>query len=99
MIADSGGMTWDDTPNVCGAAAQAAEAMAEPQDAQPQDAQPMPTPEVADTVGQPLTRPDCDRAGMTWNDTANDVGQNRSCRQVHLSRKKRTRLRPPSSSA
>jgi hypothetical protein len=45
--------------------------MAEPQDAQPQDAQPMPTPEVADTVGQPLTRPDCDRAGMTWNDTAN----------------------------
>jgi lipoprotein-anchoring transpeptidase ErfK/SrfK len=67
----SGGMTWDDTANVCGAAAQAAEAMAEPQDAQPQDAQPMPTPEVADTVGQPLTRPDCDRAGMTWNDTAN----------------------------
>jgi hypothetical protein len=53
----SGGMTWDDTANVCGAAAQAAEAMAEPQDAQPQDAQPMPTPEVADTVGQLLRDP------------------------------------------
>jgi lipoprotein-anchoring transpeptidase ErfK/SrfK len=72
---DRAGMTWDDTANVCGAAAQAAEAMAEPQDAQPQDAQPMPTPEVADTVGQPLTRPDCDSGGMTWDDTANLCGE------------------------
>jgi lipoprotein-anchoring transpeptidase ErfK/SrfK len=72
---DRAGMTWNDGANVCGAASQAAEAMPEPQDAQPQDAQPMSTPEVADTVGQPLTRPDCDRAGMTWNDTVNLCGE------------------------
>ena len=71
---DSGGMTWNDAANVCGVAAQAAEAMSEPQDAQPQDAQPMPTPEVADAVGQPLTRQDCDSGGMTWNDAANVCG-------------------------
>ena len=71
---DSGGMTWNDAANVCGVAAQAAEAMSEPQDAQPQDAQTMPTPEVADAVGQPLTRQDCDSGGMTWNDAANVCG-------------------------
>ena len=71
---DSGGMTWNDAANVCGVAPQAAEAMSEPQDAQPQDAQPMPTPEVADAVGQPLTRQDCDSSGMTWNDAANVCG-------------------------
>ena len=71
---DSGGMTWNDAANVCGVVAQAAEAMSEPQDAQPQDAQPMPTPEVADAVGQPLTRQDCDSSGMTWNDAANVCG-------------------------
>ena len=71
---DSGGMTWNEAANVCGVAAQAAEAMSEPQDAQPQDAQPMPTPEVADAVGQPLTRQDCDSGGMTWNDAANVCG-------------------------
>ena len=62
----SGGMTWDDAVNVCGGAAQAAEAMSEPQDAQP-----TPTPDVADAVGQPLTRADCVSGGMTWNDAAN----------------------------
>jgi lipoprotein-anchoring transpeptidase ErfK/SrfK len=72
---DRAGMIWNDGAIVCGAASQAAEAMPEPQDAQPQDAQPMSTPEVADTVGQPLTRPDCDRAGMTWNDTVNLCGE------------------------
>ena len=71
---DSSGMTWNDAANVCGVAAQAAEAMSEPHDAQPQDAQPMPTPEVADAVGQPLTRHDCDSSGMTWNDAANVCG-------------------------
>ena len=71
---DSGGMTWNDAANVCGVAAQAAEAMSEPQDAQPQDTQPMPTPEVAVAVGQPLTRQDCDSGGMTWNDAANVCG-------------------------
>jgi lipoprotein-anchoring transpeptidase ErfK/SrfK len=72
---DSGGMTWNDAANVCGVAAQAAEQMSEPQDAQPQDAQPMPTPEVADTVGQPLTKHDCDSVGIAWNDTANVCGE------------------------
>jgi hypothetical protein len=71
---DSGGMTWNDAANVCGVAAQAAEAMSEPQDAQPQDAQPMPPPEVTDTAGQPLTREDCDNAGMPWDDTGNVCG-------------------------
>jgi hypothetical protein len=66
-------MTWNDTVNVC-EAAQATEAMSESQDAQPQDAQPMPTPEVADRVGQPLTRHDCYSGGMTWDDTANVCG-------------------------
>jgi lipoprotein-anchoring transpeptidase ErfK/SrfK len=75
---DSGGMTWNEAANVCGVAAQAAEVSepqdAQPQDAQPQDAQPMPTPEVADAVGQPLTRHDCDSGEMTWNDAANVCG-------------------------
>ena len=73
----SNGMTWNDAANVCGVAAQAAEAEsqnAQPQDAQAQDAKLMPMPEVAEAVGQPLTRHDCDKAGMAWNDTANVCG-------------------------
>jgi hypothetical protein len=58
-------MAWNENANVCGKAAQAAKAM------ENQVAQPMPESEVADTVGQPLTRDDCARAGMTWNDGAN----------------------------
>jgi hypothetical protein len=30
--------------------------------------------EAVDTAGQPLTRQDCDKAGMAWNDTANVCG-------------------------
>jgi hypothetical protein len=52
------GMAWNDTANVCGAAAQAAEARPEPEVAQ----LPSPTPEIADAIGQPLTRHDCDSA-------------------------------------
>jgi lipoprotein-anchoring transpeptidase ErfK/SrfK len=63
---DRAGMTWNDAANVCGAASQAAEAMPEPQVAQP-----MPESEMAESLSQPLTRDDCDRAGMTWNDAAN----------------------------
>jgi len=37
---DGAGMTWNDAANVCGAAAQAAEAMAEPQVAQPMPERP-----------------------------------------------------------
>ena len=66
---DSAGMTWNDAANVCGAASQAAEAMPEPEVAQP-----MPESEVADSLSQPLTRLDCDRAGMSWNDAANVCG-------------------------
>ena len=29
---------------------------------------------VADSLSQPLTRLDCDRAGMAWNDGANVCG-------------------------
>jgi hypothetical protein len=63
---DKAGMTWNDGANVCGAASQAAEAMPEPQIAQP-----MRESEVPDGLSQALTRLDCDRAGMTWNDGAN----------------------------
>jgi lipoprotein-anchoring transpeptidase ErfK/SrfK len=63
---DRAGMTWNDGVNVCGAAAQAAEAIPEAEVAQP-----MPESEVADSLSQPLTRLNCDRAGMTWNDGAN----------------------------
>jgi len=59
-------MTWNDAANVCGAAA---EAMPEPQVAQP-----MPESGAADSLSQPPTRLDCDRAGMTWNDAANVCG-------------------------
>jgi lipoprotein-anchoring transpeptidase ErfK/SrfK len=63
---DRAGMTWNDGVNVCGAASQAAEAIPEAEVAQP-----MPESEVADSLSQPLTRFNCDRAGMTWNDAAN----------------------------
>jgi lipoprotein-anchoring transpeptidase ErfK/SrfK len=63
---DKAGMSWDDGANVCGAASQAVEAMPEPQVAQP-----MPESEVADSLSQPLTRLNCDRAGMSWDDGAN----------------------------
>jgi hypothetical protein len=63
---DRAGMTWNDGANVCGAASQAAEAIPEAEVAQP-----MPESGVADSLSQPLTRLNCDRAGMTWNDAAN----------------------------
>ena len=63
---DKAGMGWDDNANVCGTAARAAEAMPEVQVAKP-----TPTSEVADTAGQPLTREDCDKAGMPWDDIGN----------------------------
>jgi hypothetical protein len=59
-------MTWNNGANVCGAAFQAAEATPEPQVAQP-----MPELEVAESLSQPFTRINCDRAGMTWNDAVN----------------------------
>ena len=56
-------MAWNDNANVCEAAPQAAEVMPEVQ------------AEVANTAGQPLTRDDCDTAGMAWNDNANVCGK------------------------
>lgn len=60
------GMAWNDTANVCGEATQAAEARPEAPVAQP-----MRKSEVADTLIQPLTRPECNKAGMTWNEATN----------------------------
>jgi lipoprotein-anchoring transpeptidase ErfK/SrfK len=66
---DKAGMGWNDNANVCGTAAQAAEVMPEVQVAEP-----TPTSEVADIASQPLTRGNCDNAGMAWDDTANVCG-------------------------
>ena len=60
------GMAWDEAANVCGSAAQAAEARPNAQAAQPS-----PPSEVTDGSSQPLTRHECDRTGMAWDDTAN----------------------------
>ena len=38
-------------------------------------AETMPKSETADTLSQPLTRNECDVAGMTWNDKANVCGE------------------------
>ena len=38
-------------------------------------AQPMRKSEMAETLIQPLTRPECDKVGMTWNDTTNVCGE------------------------
>ena len=54
-------MAWDD---VCGAASLAAEPVPEAEGAQT----------VTDPVAQPLTRADCDKAGMAWDDNANVCG-------------------------
>ena len=54
-------MSWDDSANVCGQA--------------PATAKSMPKPQSAESLSQPLTRSDCDQAGMTWNDNANVCGK------------------------
>jgi lipoprotein-anchoring transpeptidase ErfK/SrfK len=63
-------MTWNDAANVCGEVAQAAEAIPEAEVAHA-----MPPSAVTDTFSRPLTRHDCDSAGMTRNDTANVCGK------------------------
>jgi lipoprotein-anchoring transpeptidase ErfK/SrfK len=67
---DKAGMAWNDNANVCGEASQAAEAMLEAEAAKL-----LPESEGADTLIQPLTRHDCDKAGMAWNDNANVCGE------------------------
>ena len=39
------------------------------------DPKTMPKPQVAEILSQPLTRSDCGKAGMTWNDNANVCGE------------------------
>jgi hypothetical protein len=52
----------------------ARQAYAEPASSQP-STRSVAGPEVADRSGQPLTRSDCDKAGMRWNDSANVCGE------------------------
>jgi lipoprotein-anchoring transpeptidase ErfK/SrfK len=63
-------MPWNDNANVCGAASHAAEALPKSDVAEP-----LPKSEKADALFQPLTRSECDKAGMTWNDTTNVCGE------------------------
>lgn len=56
----SAGMTWDDTANVCAAAA-----------AETRPGASALAAEVATSLSQPLTRRQCQEAGMTWDDAAN----------------------------
>jgi lipoprotein-anchoring transpeptidase ErfK/SrfK len=64
------GMVWHDNANVCGAASLAAEALPHEDSANV-----MSTSQTTDGSSQPLTRNQCDKAGMTWNDKANVCGE------------------------
>ena len=70
LSCENAGMAWNDTVNACGEASQTTEVTPEAQVAQP-----MRKSEVADSLIQPLTRPECDKVGMTWNDTTNVCGE------------------------
>ena len=74
---ENAGMARNDTANVCGEASQAAEARSEPQVAHP-----MRKAEGADTLIQPLTRHECDKAAMTWSDTTNVCGEKSEATQT-----------------
>ena len=67
---ENAGMPWNDNSNVCGAASQAAAALPKSDVAEP-----LPKAEKADALFQPLTRSECDKAGMAWNDTTNVCGE------------------------
>jgi lipoprotein-anchoring transpeptidase ErfK/SrfK len=64
------GMAWNDDANVCGAAPLAAEALpnADGMNARSKS-------QTTYASRQPLTRSDCDKAGMRWNDSANACGE------------------------
>ena len=64
------GMAWNDNANVCGATSLAAEALPHPDSAKA-----MPKSQTTDASSQPLTRNQCDKAGMRWNDNANVCGE------------------------
>jgi lipoprotein-anchoring transpeptidase ErfK/SrfK len=63
---DRAGMRWNDNAHVCeeGTPTEATTGTVEALD-------PPSGPETTQAAGQPLTRIDCDRAGMRWNDNAN----------------------------
>jgi lipoprotein-anchoring transpeptidase ErfK/SrfK len=63
-------MAWNDDANVCGAAPLAAEALPNADGLNPR-----PKSQTTDASRQPLTRSDCDKAGMRWNDSANVCGE------------------------
>jgi len=64
------GMAWNENANVCGAAARAAGALpnADGMNARSKS-------QTTDASRQPLTRSDCDKASMQWNDSANVCGK------------------------
>jgi hypothetical protein len=53
-------MEWNDSGNVCGKA---------------EAAETIPDLDAAESSSQPLTRNECDLAGMRWNDQANVCGE------------------------
>ena len=64
------GMAWNDDANVCGAAPLAAEALPNA-DGMNARSKSQPT----DASRQPLTRSDCDKAGMRWKESVNVCGE------------------------
>jgi hypothetical protein len=75
------GLAWDDTGNVCDWQAEAPKEQlaSEPTpddwqaEAPKEQLASEPTPDITGAIssGQPLTRADCDQAGLTWDDTGN----------------------------
>jgi lipoprotein-anchoring transpeptidase ErfK/SrfK len=63
-------MAWNENANVCDAASLAA-------DTPPKAdiANPMTESQTSDVSRQPLTRNECDKAGMRWNDSTNVCGE------------------------
>jgi lipoprotein-anchoring transpeptidase ErfK/SrfK len=64
------GMAWNDNAHVCGEKSQAAEAMP-----QAPSEPSMLKSEMSSTLSQPLTRRECEHAGMAWNDNAHVCGE------------------------
>jgi cell division protein FtsL len=82
---DEAGMEWDEGANVCGSKSDALDIAIVKAGASDTSSQPLffstqrPTAQAApdmavDTSGQPLTRTDCSKAGMKWNDSTNVCG-------------------------
>jgi hypothetical protein len=86
---DKAGMAWNDSANVCGPVAGEATAETAPNSEAPETAwscanvcrkaqtasEAPPEALTEGTASQPLTRIDCDKAGMVWNESANVCGE------------------------